>query len=111
MYTFATLCLTAYLQVYMYIFFSSSVTVQVTNRVVSAALVLQSIWRGRAVRLSLVACHHAAVRIQAVWRGFNVRQVVQLKRKEGERRSWAATIIQVLHYFSRILEFVYMLIA
>ena len=61
----------------------------------SAALVLQSVWRGRAVRQSLVACQHAAVRIQAAWRGFNVRRAVQLKREEEKKRSRAATIIQV----------------
>lgn len=60
-----------------------------------AALVLQSVWRGRAVRQSLVARHHAAVRIQAAWRGFNVRRIVQLQREEEKKRSRAATIIQV----------------
>ena len=57
---------------------------------VSAALVLQSAWRGRAVRLFLVACHRAAVKIQAAWRGY------QLKTEGNKERTMAATIIQVL---------------
>ena len=61
---------------------------------VSAALVLQSAWRGRAVRLFLVACHRAAVKIQAAWRGYHVR-AIQLKTEGNKERTMAATVIQV----------------
>ena len=68
------------------------------NKVVSAAVVLQSVWRGRAVRLSVAVWHSAAVKIQASWRGLMARHAVLLMKQERRRKTRAATIIQVLLY-------------
>lgn len=66
--------------------------VTMSNKVVSAAVVLQSVWRGRAVRLRVAACQLAAVRIQTAWRGVVGRRAFLVMKK---RKTWAATIIQV----------------
>lgn len=68
-----------------------------SSKLVSAAVVLQSVWRGRAVRLTVALWHSAAVRIQSAWREIMARHAVLLMRQERKRKTWAATIIQVLY--------------
>ena len=78
--------------------YSHSSAVQDTaqcDREVSAAVVLQAVWRGRTVRQRVAAVCWAAVRVQAVWRGCVVRRSVQLIREERRKQNWAATVIQV----------------